>query len=197
HSLEGWYAHIPGIKIVAPATVEDARGMLWPALMDPNPVLIFEHANLYNSEGPLPADVAAIDIDRAKVRRAGGQVSLLTYGGSLHKSLAAAETLAGEGIDVEVVDLRSLRPLDMPTILASIRKTHRALIVDEGWRSGSLSAEIAARLAEEAFYELDAPIARVCGEEVPIPYAKHLEDAAVPQPESIAAAARALMGVHG
>jgi pyruvate dehydrogenase E1 component beta subunit len=196
HSLEGWYAHIPGIKIVAPATVEDARGMLWPALMDPNPVLIFEHANLYNAEGPLPADVAAIDIHSAKVRRPGSQVSLFTYGGSLHKSLAAADTLAGEGIDVEVVDLRSLRPLDMGAILASIRKTHRALIVDEGWRSGSLSAEIAARLAEEAFYELDAPIARVCGAEVPIPYAKHLEDAAVPQAESIAAAARALMGVH-
>jgi pyruvate/2-oxoglutarate/acetoin dehydrogenase E1 component len=196
HSLEGWYAHIPGIKIVAPATVEDARGMLWPALMDPNPVLIFEHANLYNAEGPLPADVAAIDIHSAKVRRPGSQVSLFTYGGSLHKSLAAAEALAGEGIDVEVVDLRSLRPLDMGAILASIRKTHRALIVDEGWRSGSLSAEIAARLAEEAYYELDAPIARVCGAEVPIPYAKHLEDAAVPQAESIAAAARALMGVH-
>jgi len=197
HSLEGWYAHIPGIKIVAPGTVEDARGMLWPALLDPNPVLLFEHANLYNMEGPLPAEAGAIDIDHAKVRRQGKDLSLITYGGSLGKSMAAAETLAGEKIDVEVVDLRSLRPLDMPTILASVRKTHRVLIVDEGWRSGSLSAEIAARLAEEAFYELDAPIARVCGAEVPIPYAKHLEDAAIPQPETIAAAARGLMGSHG
>lgn len=196
HSLEGWYAHIPGIKIVAPGTVEDARGMLWSALLDPNPVLLFEHANLYNVEGPLPADPGAIDIDHAKVRRQGGDLSLITYGGSLGKSMAAAQTLAGEGIEVEVVDLRSLRPLDMPTILASVRKTHRVLIVDEGWRSGSLSAEIAARLAEEAFYELDAPIARVCGAEVPIPYPKHLEDAAVPQPETIAAAARGLMGSH-
>lgn len=196
HSLEGWYAHIPGIKIVAPGTVEDARGMLWSALLDPNPVLLFEHANLYNVEGPLPADPGAIDIDHAKVRRPGRDLSLITYGGSLGKSVAAAETLAGEGIEVEVVDLRSLRPLDMPTILASVSKTHRVLIVDEGWRSGSLSAEIAARLAEEAFYELDAPIARVCGAEVPIPYPKHLEDAAIPQPETIAAAARGLMGSH-
>ncbi|MCB9569606.1 MAG: alpha-ketoacid dehydrogenase subunit beta [Myxococcales bacterium] len=198
HSLEGWYAHIPGIKVLAPATVEDARGMLWPALLDPNPVLIFEHADLYNSEGPLPADPAAIDIVSAKVRRPGTTLSCFTYGGSLRKALAAAEALAAEGIDMEVVDLRSLRPLDMPTILASLRRTHRALIVDEGWRSGSLSAEIAARLAEEAFYELDAPIARVCSAEVPIPYAKHLEEAAIPQPESIAAAARGLVGgKHG
>ncbi len=190
HSLEGWYAHIPGLRIVAPATLEDARGMLWTALQDPDPVLIFEHQTLYNMEGPLDAAAGAVDIDRAAVRRAGKDVSVITYGGTLGKALQAAATLAGEGIDAEVVDLRTLRPLDMPAILASVKKTHRVVVVDEGWKSGSLSAEIVARLAEDAFYDLDAPMARVCSAEVPIPYPKHLEDAALPQPASIAAAVR-------
>jgi len=196
HSLEGWYAHIPGIRIVAPATLEDARGMLWTALEDPDPVLMFEHQALYNLEGPLADDAGPVDIDRAAVRRAGHDVSLITYGGTLGKALQAAEALASDGIDAEVVDLRTLRPLDMASILGSVRKTHRAVIVDEGWKSGSLSAEIVARLIEEAFYELDAPIARVCSAEVPIPYAKHLEDAALPQPPGIVAAVRATVGRH-
>ncbi|GGU73716.1 alpha-ketoacid dehydrogenase subunit beta [Lentzea flava] len=190
HSLEGWYAHIPGLRVLAPATLEDARGMLWPALCDPDPVLIFEHNALYNLSGELADDAGPVDITRAAVRRPGKDVTLITYGGSLAKTLAAADDLAAEGIDAEVIDLRTLRPLDADTFLDSVRRTHHAVVVDEGWRSGSLSAEIAARIAEEALYDLDAPVRRVCSAEVPIPYAKHLEEAALPQPGSIAAAAR-------
>jgi pyruvate/2-oxoglutarate/acetoin dehydrogenase E1 component len=194
HSLEGWYAHIPGLKVLAPATLEDARGMLWTALEDPDPVLLFEHAGLYNLEGEIDEDAGAVDIDRAVVRRAGDDITLITYGGSLYKTLEAAETLAAEGISAAVVDLRTLRPLDDETIFASVLETHRAVVVDEGWRSGSLSAEIAARIMENCLYELDGPVLRVCSEEVPIPYPRHLEQAALPQPEKIVAAARRLMG---
>jgi len=193
HSLEGWYAHIPGLKVLVPATLEDARGMLWPALQDPDPVLLFEHATLYNLEGELDEHAGAVDISRAVVRRAGRDVSLVTYGGTLGKTLQAAETLAGEGIEAEVLDLRVLRPLDTAAILASVSRTRRAVVVDEGWRSGSLSAEIAARIMEGAFFDLDAPVARVCTAEVPIPYARHLEEAALPQPAAIAEAARRLV----
>jgi pyruvate/2-oxoglutarate/acetoin dehydrogenase E1 component len=193
HSLEGWFAHIPGLRILAPATIEDARHMLAAALADPNPVLIFEHVMLYNMEGTLDPAVTSVDIARAKARRPGGDVTLVTYGGSLFKTLAAAETLAGEGISAEVIDLRVLRPLDMATVVESVCRTRRVVIVDEGWRSGSLSAEVAMRLVEEAFFELDAPIRRVCTREVPIPYPAHLERAALPQPETIAAAARGLV----
>jgi pyruvate/2-oxoglutarate/acetoin dehydrogenase E1 component len=194
HSLEGWYAHIPGIKVVAPGTVEDARFMLKAALADPNPVLIFEHIVLYNAEGVLDPAVTAVDIASAKVRRPGRDVSVLTYGNSLPKALAAAEALAGDGIEAEVVDLRVLRPLDNATIFASVGRTRRCIIVDEGWRSGSLSAEIAARLAEELFFELDAPIRRICSREVPVPYAAHMEAAALPRTEEIVATARSLAG---
>ena len=193
HSLEGWFAHIPGLRIVAPATIEDARGMLWTALEDPDPVLMFEHQTLYNMEGAIDANPHPVDLDRAAVRRSGRDVSLITYGATLFKTLTAAETLAAEGIDAEVIDLRTLRPLDADTILASVRKTRRVVAIDEGWRSGSLSAEILARIAESAFYDLDAPMARVCSAEVPIPYPKHLEDAALPQPAAIVDAVRALM----
>jgi pyruvate/2-oxoglutarate/acetoin dehydrogenase E1 component len=193
HSLEGWFSHVPGLRIVAPATLEDARGMLWTALEEPNPVLVFEHQTLYNMEGELAADAGPVDIDRAVVRRSGRDVTLITYGGTLFKTLDAAATLATEGIDAEVIDLRSLRPLDMETVLASVRKTRRVVVVDEGWRSGSLAAEILARIAESAFYDLDAPVARVCSTEVPMPYPKHLEDAALPQPAGIVAAVRALV----
>ncbi len=198
HSLEVWYAHIPGIRVVAPATIEDARGMLWTALEDPDPVVIFEHAMLYNTEGEIDADAGAVDIDRAAIRRVGKDVSLITYGGSLPKTLRAAEALAGDdGISAEVIDLRTLRPIDDTTLFASIAKTHRAVIVDEGWRSCGFAAEIMARIAETAWYELDAPLARVCSAEVPMPYARHMEEAALPQPETIAAAARKLVGRHG
>ena len=195
HSLEGWYAHIPGIKVVAPGTVEDARGMLWPALCDPDPVLIFEHALLYNMEGQLTEPPVEVPLEGAVVRRAGGDVSLVTYGGSLAKTLAAAETLAQDGVSAEVLDLRCLRPLDTEALVATASRTHRVVVVDEGWRSGSLSAEVAARVMDEAFYELDAPVGRVCSAEVPVPYAKHLEEAALPQVDTIVAAARrALIG---
>jgi pyruvate dehydrogenase E1 component beta subunit len=188
-SLEGWYAHIPGLKVLTPATVEDARGMLWTALEDPDPVLIFEHVLLYDMEADLPADSGAVDIHRARVRREGTDVSLITYGGSLPKTMEAAEELSGEGVSAEVLDLRTLRPLDTQAILRTTGRTRRAVIVDEGWRTGSISAEISARITEGAFYELDAPIARVCAAEVPIPYAKHLEEAALPQVPDIVRAA--------
>src|SRR5512138_2339067 len=193
HSLEGWYAHIPGIKVLAPATVEDARGMLWTALQDPDPVLIFENVMLYNMSGKLAADAGSVDIEKAAIRRSGRDISLIAYGGSLWKTLEAATTLAAESIEAEVIDLRSLRPLDDATIMASIAKTRRAVIIDEGWRSGSLAAEIGMRIVEQAFWSLDAPIARVCSEEVPIPYPSHLENAAIPQTPKIVAAAKAVL----
>jgi pyruvate/2-oxoglutarate/acetoin dehydrogenase E1 component len=193
HSLEGWLAHIPGIRVATPATIADARGMLWTALQDPDPVLLFEPQTLYNMEGALSVTAGAVDIDRAVVRRVGSTLTIVSYGATMHKALEAAERLAPEGIEAEVIDLRTLRPLDMATIETSVRKTRRAVIADEGWRTGSLSAEIAAQLSEHLFYELEAPIARVCTAEVPIPYPKHLEDAALPQPATIAATARLLV----
>jgi pyruvate dehydrogenase E1 component beta subunit len=194
HSLEGWYAHIPGLKVLAPATLADARGMLWTALEDPDPVLIFEHGSLYNMEGELAADAGAVEIARAAVRRPGSDVSVFAYGGTVGKALQAAEQLAGEGIAAEVVDLRVLRPLDQASVLDSARRTHRAVVVDEGWRSGSLAAEVVTRIVEGAFYDLDAPPVRVCSAEVPIPYARHLEEAALPQVAGIVDAVRQVMG---
>ena len=191
HSLEVWYAHIPGITVVAPATVTDARYMLKMALLEPDPVIVFEHALLYPMEGDLDEREPA-DLFHAAVRRTGSDLTLVTYGGSLWKSLQAAEQLAEQGIDVEVIDLRSLRPLDISTVLASLSRTHRVMIVDEGWRTCSLAAEISAQIMEQGFYDLDAPVARVCSAEVPIPYAKHLEDAALPSVESIIFAAKEL-----
>lgn len=196
HSLEVWYAHIPGIKVVAPATVTDARHMLLLALREPDPVFIFEHAMMYPVEGELDENPSANTLDRAAVRRPGRDVTLVTYGGSLGKCLLAAESLAANGIDCEVIDLRSLRPLDMETVLQSLAKTHRAVIVDEGWRTCSLAAEISAQIMERGFYDLDAPVARVCSAEVPMPYAKHLEDAALPQPERIIATVQELLARH-
>ena len=193
HSLEGWYAHIPGLRVLAPGTVDDARFMLAAALACPDPVLLFEHIFLYNMEGELSAGLAGVDIDHAAVRRPGRDVVLITYGGSVHKCLAAAEQLGAEGIDAAVLDLRTLRPLDDATIMDAVRRTRRAVIVDEGWRSGSLAAEITTRIVEQAFYDLDAPVARVCTAEVPLPYPKHLEDAALPSPARIIATIRQLL----
>jgi pyruvate dehydrogenase E1 component beta subunit len=190
HSLEAWYAHVPGIKALAPATVEDAGGMVLAALEDPDPVFIFEHATLYPLEGEVDDDPEPVDIDHAIVRREGADVTVVTYGGSLGKCLDAAEQLAQEGIEAEVVDLRTLRPLDMGTILDSLAKTHRAVIVDEGWRTGSLAGEISAQITEAGFDLLDWPVQRVCSAEVPVPYAKHLEDAALPSPERVTAAVK-------
>jgi pyruvate dehydrogenase E1 component beta subunit len=195
HSLEGWYAHIPGIKVLTPGTVTDAKGMLLTALKEPDPVFIFEHAVLYGMEGEIEENQGAVDIQHAAVRRQGKDISLVTFGGSLWKTLQAADQLASEGIDAEVIDLRVLRPLDTPTLLASVAKTHRAVIIDEAWRTGSFAAEISAQIMEGAFYELDAPVARACSAEVPIPYPKHLEDAALPQVATIVQTVKGL--IHG
>ncbi|MGY3318647.1 alpha-ketoacid dehydrogenase subunit beta [Arthrobacter sp. H-02-3] len=197
HSLEGWYAHIPGLRILAPATLEDARGMLWTALQDPDPVLIFEHGSLYNVPGELADDAGPVDIDTAAIRRPGNDISLITYGGTLPAVLDAAEQLAADGIDAEVLDLRTLRPLDDAAIMASVTRTHRAVVVDEGWRSGSLSAEVSARITEQVFFDLDAPVGRVCSAEVPIPYAKHLELAALPSAARVVAAAKETVDAGG
>jgi pyruvate dehydrogenase E1 component beta subunit len=197
NSLEGWYAHVPGIKVLTPATVMDAKGMLLAALQESDPVFIFEHAYLYPMEGELDENQKACDISKASVRRAGSDVSLITYGGSLWKAMQAAEQLALEGMEAEVIDLRVLRPLDTLTILASVAKTHRAVVISEAWRTGSFAAEVSAQIMEGAFYELDAPVQRVCSAEVPIPYPKHLEDAALPQVATIVATVRQLLHPHG
>jgi pyruvate dehydrogenase E1 component beta subunit len=193
HSLEVWYAHVPGLRVLAPATVEDAHGMLLAALQCPDPVVIFEHAMLLNTDGELPEPPPAVALEGAAVRRHGSDLSLITYGGSLPRCLVAASQLASEGIEAEVLDLRCLRPLDVAAIAASVRRTRRALVVDEGWKTCSLAAEIMALLIEQVFFELDAPPARVCSTEVPMPYAKHLEDAALPNAARIVEAARALV----
>jgi len=197
HSLEGWYAHVPGIKVVAPGTADDARALLLAALREPDPVFVFEHAALYPTDGEVDETAGPGEIGRALVRREGTDLSVITHGGSLPKALAAADLLAADGISAEVVDLRTLRPLDTATILASVARTHRALVVDEGWRTGSFAAEISARIMEGGFYDLDGPVQRLCSAEVPMPYAKHMEDAALPQPAAIAAAARALLRRDG
>jgi pyruvate dehydrogenase E1 component beta subunit len=200
HSLEGWFAHIPGLRVLVPGTVADARGMLVAAAQCPDPVILFEHVMLYNVEEDIPEDAGSVDISSARVCRLGGDVTLVAWGGTLPKAMAASERLAVEGVDVEVIDLRVLRPLDMTTLLESVRRTRRMVIVDEMWRSGSLASEIAAQVQEGAFWDLDAPIQRVCTSEVPIPYAKHLEEDALPQVDDIVAAAHAACnsgGRHG
>ena len=192
HSLECWYAHVPGIKVLAPATVTDARYMLQMALDDPDPVIIFEHVMLYNQSGDL--DAAPSNFTEAAVRRQGKDISLITYGGSLGKALVAADQLAKQNIEAEVLDLRCLRPLDTEAIAKTVAKTRHAVVIDEGWQTAGLSAEIMAQIMEQCFWQLDGPVQRVCSEEVPIPYPKHLEYAALPQVEDIVAAVnRALM----
>jgi pyruvate dehydrogenase E1 component beta subunit len=185
HSFEAWYAHVPGIKVVAAAGIDDARGMLGAALADPDPVVVFEYPALFESKGEVSGE--KVDISSARIRRPGSRVTLVAYGASLPKAMQAAETL-----DAEVIDLRVLRPLDMATVLESVKKTRRAVVVDECWRSGGLAAEVMARIMEQGFYDLDAPVARVCTEEVPIPYPRHLEEAALPQADKIVRAVRAM-----
>ena len=192
HSLENWYAHVPGLRVLAPATIEDARGMLAAALRERDPVVIFEHVQLYTEQAELADPPPAVDLDRAAIRRPGKDATIITYGGSLPRALAAATALFTSGVDAEVIDLRTLRPLDEAALVASLTRTHRAVIVDEGWRTGSLAGEIAALLGERAFWELDAPICRVCSAEVPIPYARHLELAALPSVDAIVAAVKAV-----
>jgi len=197
HSLDGWYAHIPGLRVVTPATLEDARGMLWTALQDPDPVLMFEHGSLYNASGELADDAGPVDIDHAAVRREGDDLVLITYGGTLPATLEAADRLAVDGVHARVLDLRTLRPLDEAAIVRAVTETHRAVVVDEGWRSGSISAEITARIVASAFYELDAPVVRVCSAEVPMPYPRHLELAAIPSADRVVAGAREVLAGDG
>ena len=189
HSLEAWYAHIPGLRVVTPATVADAAGMLLTALEDPDPVLIFEHAGLFTLPGELPDGPTPVDLDTAMLMRAGGDVTVVTHGAGVHTCLEAAESLA-DTADLEVIDLRTLRPLDEVTVLESVGRTGRLVVVEEGWRSGGIGAELAARVAEHAFWDLDAPVERVATAEVPIPYAKHLETAALPSVENVIEAVR-------
>ncbi|MGD9700901.1 MAG: alpha-ketoacid dehydrogenase subunit beta [Acidimicrobiia bacterium] len=183
HSLEGWYAHVPGLRVLAPATHTDARYMLQPALDDPDPVILFEHGALYAVEGVV--EEGPVDLVHAARRRAGDDVTIVTYGGSLPKALDAATVLAERGVQAEVIDLRVLRPLDTDTFVESVVRTHRAVVVDENWLTCGLGAEVAAQIAEHAFYDLDAPVGRVATAEVPIPYAKHMEEAALPSVDRI------------
>jgi len=185
HSWEPFFAHIPGLTVLSAGTHEDAKYLLSAAMKSPDPVIIFEYTSMLNMENEIQENPAGVDISKAKIRREGKDISIITYGTGVYKSLEAAEELASMGIDAEVVDLRVLRPLDEATFLASVSKTHRALIVEDAWRSVSISSEISTRISEKAFYELDAPIKRLCGLEVPIPYPAHLEDASVPQKKDI------------
>jgi hypothetical protein len=193
--VAGLREHLSSLRHVL---LVDADGMPEPDTLDlsAHPVLIFEHGSLYNVAGELPEHAGPVDIDRAQIRRPGADISLITYGGTLPTTMEAAAVLASDAIDAEVLDLRSLRPIDDDAIRATVAKTHRAVVIDEGWRSGSLSAEISARLLESAFYDLDAPIARVCSAEVPVPYAKQLERAALPSVERVVTAVREAVGAH-
>ena len=193
-SLEAWFAHVPGLKVVQPSTPHDAKGLLLAAIDDPNPVLIFEHKLLYKTRGPVPEDAYRVPIGKAAVRRPGRDLTIVGSSIMAIRAAAAAARLATEDIDAEVIDLRSLRPIDLSTIAASVRKTHRLLIVYEGVKIMGIGAEISAMIAEsDAFDFLDAPIARLGGADVPLPYNPVLEKAAVPQEDDIVAAARRLV----
>lgn len=193
HSWEPLFAHLPGLRVLSAGTHEDARYMLAPALLDPDPVIIFEYTSLLNLEQELPQAPHEVNISKAQIRREGEDISIITYGAGVYKSLEAATELATAGISAEVIDLRILRPIDEDTVVASLGKTHRALLVEDASKSVSVSSEISARIMEKCFYELDAPVWRICGAEVPIPYPKHLEDAAVPQPAQIVSAIKKLL----
>jgi pyruvate dehydrogenase E1 component beta subunit len=188
HSLEGWYAHVPGIKVLAPSSVQDAYHCLLAAIEDPNPVILFEHVLLYGLRGSLNQHESG-SLFSSNVLRSGSDISIFSYGYGTCRSIAAADELERQGIRAEVVDLRCLRPLDIDGILKSVARTNRALIVDEGWKTVGLSAEITSIISEQGFYDLDAPVARVCCEEVPMPYAAHMEEAALPSLEKIVKAA--------
>lgn len=192
-SIEAWFGHVPGLKVVQPATPEDAKGMLLAALADPDPVMIFEHKLLYKMKGPVPEGSYLTPIGKALVRRAGTDVTIVAGSIMVHRALEAAERLAGEGISAEVIDLRSIRPIDAETILASVRRTGRLMVVYEGVKAFGVGAEISAMVAEsDAFDHLDAPILRLGAADAPVPYNPDLERAAVPQVDTIEAAARRL-----
>jgi pyruvate dehydrogenase E1 component beta subunit len=192
-SLEAWFAHVPGLKVVQPSTPYDAKGLLLAAIDDPNPVLIFEHKLLYKTKGHVPTEPYRVPIGTAVTRRAGSTATVVATSIMVHRALEAAEALAPEGIDAEVIDLRSLRPIDTAAIEASARRTGRLLVVHEGVRTLGIGAEIAAHVAgSEAFDFLDAPIMRLGGRDAPLPYNPVLEKAAVPQVPDIVAALRSL-----
>ena len=194
HSWESIYAAIPGLIVLSAGTHEDARGMLLSAIKNPNPVILFEYTILLNSEAEISINAGAVNITKAMNRKTGKDISIITYGAAVNKCITAAQELFLSGIDAEVIDLRILRPIDDATIMESVTKTHRALIVEEGWQSINIGSEISARIMENVFYELDAPVKRLGGIEVPIPYPKHLEDASVPQVADIIAAVKSIMG---
>ena len=191
HSLENWYAHVPGLRVVAPATVADARGMIAAALKERDPVIVFEHVQLYGIEDEVE-DAAVVDLDRAAIRRPGKDATIITYGGSLPRALDAATCSPRTASRRRSSTCGRCGRSICDTFVASVARTHRAVIVDEGWRTGSLAGEISAILGEQAFWDLDAPIGRVCSVEVPIPYAKHLEIAALPSVDAIVAAVKAV-----
>jgi pyruvate dehydrogenase E1 component beta subunit len=187
------FAHFPGLKVVAPGTPEDAKGMLKAAIRSDDPIMFIEHATLYQVRGEVPDGEYTIPLDKAKVQRPGSDVTVVTYSKMLEISMKAADELAKEGIEAEIVDLRCLRPLDMEPVLQSFQKTNRAVIVEEGWRSFGVGAEVSARIYEEAFDFVDAPIQRVAQKEVPLPYNRTLEQMALPQVEDVIEAVKEVL----
>lgn len=187
------FAHFPGLKVVSPGTPEDAKGLLKSAIRSDDPILFIEHATLYQTRGEVPKGDYTIPIGESKIQRSGNQVTIVTYSKMLEISTKACDQLAREGIEAEIIDLRSLRPLDMEPVIASFKKTNRAVIVEEGWRSYGVGAEIAARLYEQAFDYVDAPIQRVAQKEVPLPYNRDLEQMALPQVEDVIRAVKEVL----
>ena len=193
-NLESWYAHVPGLKVVSPSTPADAKGLLKSAIRDNNLIIFLEHEMLYGGKGEVPEEEYLIPLGVSEVKREGKDISLISYSRMLTLCMKAADQLAGEGIDAEIVDVRTLRPLDSDTIVNSVKKTHRAIVVEEDWKSVGMGAEIATRIATDAFDYLDAPVVRVASAEVPMPYSKPLEQLAIPSVESIISATRQLLG---
>lgn len=192
--LEVWFAYVPGMYVVAPSTPADAKGLLKTCIRDNNPILFVENVLLYNEKGDVPDDDYTVPLGKAAVRREGDDITLVSYSRMVHAALSAAESLEEEGISAEVIDLRSLRPLDMDTIVESVKKTNHAMIIHEGWKRYGAGAEITAQIQETAFDYLDHPVERITGAEVPLPYAKSLEQAALPRLEDIIDRARASVG---
>ena len=184
-SLEGWFAHVPGLKVVAPSTPYDAKGLLRAAYEDPNPVMYVEHSLLYGTKGDIPDEEYSIPLGVADVKREGSDVTIISYSRMVQVALKAAVRLEEEGIDAEVVDLRSLRPMDTETIINSVKKTSRAVVVEEGWKAMGIGAEVSARIMENALEYLDAPVQRVAGADIPMPYSRPLELATLPNEDRI------------
>jgi pyruvate dehydrogenase E1 component beta subunit len=192
-SFEAYFAHVPGLKVVMPATPYDAKGLLKTAIRHPDPVLFIEHTKLYPTRGEVPTGEYTIPFGQAEVKRQGKDLTIVTYSRMLLLAMQAAAKMAEDGIEAEVIDLRSLRPLDMETVVTSVRKTNRAMVLSEDWRQCGMGAEIASRIYEDAFDYLDAPVARLAAAEVPLPYAKNIEREAYPREEQVARAARELL----